>query len=126
MNKVILLGRMVADPEVKAAGETNVCNFVFAVDRPKTAKATEQTADFPDCTAWGKTAEFLGKYAPKGTKLLLEGVLQTTLFTDKEDKKRKATTIRVINAEFAGPKVAAEETAGVANDANGDDDDCPF
>ena len=89
MNKVILLGRTVSDPEVKTVGETNVCNFVFAVDRPKTAKATEQTADFPDCTAWGKTAEFIGKYAPKGTKLLLEGVLQTTLFTDKEDKKRK-------------------------------------
>ena len=44
MNKVILLGRTVSDPEVKTVGETNVCNFVFAVDRPKTAKATEQTA----------------------------------------------------------------------------------
>lgn len=121
MNKVILLGRTVSDPEVKTVGETNVCNFIFAVDRPKTAKATEQTADFPDCTAWGKTAEFLGKYAPKGTKLLLEGVLQTTLFTDKEDKKRKATTIRVINAEFAGPKVENTKSEEAS-----DDDDCPF
>lgn len=127
MNKVILLGRTTATPEVKVAGETSVCNFSLAVDRPKTAKATEQTVDFLDCVAWGKTAEFLSKYAPKGTKLLVEGALQARTFTDKEEKRRKVVEIRVDRVEFAGPKVTAdEETTGTVSGENGDDDDCPF
>lgn len=122
MNKVILTGRTTANPEIKIAGSVNVCGFTLAVDRP-TKAGSEPVTDFIDCIAWDKTADFLVKYAPKGTKLLIEGSIQVESYVDKDGKRRRATKVRVDKVEFAGPKVNA---GGNKENTEDDDDKMPF
>ena len=106
MNKVILMGRLTRDPEVRYGGSNNsaVARFSLAVDRRFKRDGDEQTADFINCVAFGKTAEFLEKYARKGTKFVVEGRIQTGSYTNKDGQKVYTTDVVCENVEFAESK----------------------
>ena len=120
MNKVILLGRIVRDPDIRyTQGENVMCiaKFTLAVDR-KFKRDGEPTADFINCVAFGKTAEVIEKYCTKGTKLVVEGRIQTGSYTNKDGQKVYTTDIAVENIEFAESKASAEQNAKSQNNAN--------
>ena len=106
MNKVILMGRLTRDPEVRYGGANNnaVARFSLAVDRRFKREGDEQTADFINCVAFGKTGEFIEKYAHKGTKFVVEGRIQTGSYTNKDGNKVYTTDVVVENVEFAESK----------------------
>lgn len=99
MNKVILIGRLTKEPEMRT-GNTTVTRFTVAVDR---RTKDGQTADFPSCVAFGKTAEFISKYFHKGMKIAIEGRIQTGSY-EKDGKKVYTTDVVVENAEFVESK----------------------
>jgi len=129
LNKAILMGRMVADPELRRTNSgTAVCSFTLAVNRY--AKAGEQPqADFIDLVAWEKTAEFVCKYFHKGQQMVVCGKLQTRSYEDRNGQKRKAVEVVADEVYFADSKrekpQAADHFAGDFTDA-GSDDDLPF
>lgn len=133
MNKVILIGRLVRDPEVRwTQGSESMCvaKFTLAVDR-KTKKEGEQSADFISCTAFKKTAEFIDKYIKKGTKIALEGRWQTSSYTNKEGAKVYTNDCIVEMVEFAESKqteTAPKETKqdDFMNVPDNIDDEIPF
>lgn len=104
MNEVILVGRLTKDPELKSTlSGVSVCSFTVACDR-RYQKEGERQADFISCVAWRNTAEFISKYFPKGTRIALEGSLQTRSWEDDAGNKRYATEVVVDHAEFAQSK----------------------
>lgn len=106
MNKVVLMGRLTKDPEVRySQGEnsTAVARYSLAVDR-RFKKEGEATADFINCVAFGKAAEFVEKYLRKGTKITIAGRIQTGSYTDKDGKKVYTTDVVVEEQEFAESK----------------------
>ena len=112
MNKVIMMGRLTRDPEIRygqGANGTVVGAFSIAVDR-RFKREGEPDADFFDCTTFGKQAEFVEKYLKKGTKIVLEGRLQNDNYTNKEGQKVYRTRIIVDSLEFAESKSAAESS----------------
>lgn len=106
MNRVIFIGRLTKDPEVRWT-ETGTCyaKFGIAVDR-RYKKDNDPTADFFSCTAWGKTAEFVEKYIRKGMKIALEGRVENNNYTDRNGVKVYSTAIIVESLEFAESKNA--------------------
>jgi single-strand DNA-binding protein len=123
MNKIILTGRLTKDIELKDAGNSKVANFSLAVDRAIKQEGKPEV-DFIDCAAFGKTAEFMGKYMAKGSKIALEGRLQNDTYTDKEGKKRTHAVVIANAVEFAGPKPNTD--ADVAADVEDETDEIPF
>lgn len=122
MNKVILMGRLTRDAEVRySQGEnsTAMARFSLAVDRRYKKDSDEQTADFPSCVAFGKTAEFLEKFGRKGTKFILEGRIQTGSYTNKEGQKVYTTDIVVEHIEFAESKASGQNPGNDESTANG-------
>ena len=116
MNKVILVGRLTRDPDVRySQGEQSIAiaRFSLAVDRRFKRDGDNQSADFISCVAFGKTAEFIEKYVHKGTKLVLEGRIQTGSYTNKDGVKVYTTDVVAENVEFAESKATA------ANYSNG-------
>ena len=114
MNKVILMGRLTRDPDVRySQGEqaSAVARFTLAVDR-RFKRDGEQTADFISCVAFGKTGEFLERYCHQGTKLVIEGRIQTGSYTNKEGNKVYTTDVVAENVEFAESKAAATSNEG--------------
>ena len=107
MNKVILMGRLTRDPEVRMSGDTAVARFSLAIDR-RFKKDGEQTADFINCVAFGKTGEFIEKYGRKGTKFVVEGRIQTGSYTNKDGQKVYTTDVVVEQVEFAESKSSAD------------------
>ena len=110
MNKVILMGRLTRDPEVRYTQGDNasaVARFSLAVDR-KFKKDGEQTAAFISCVAFGKTGEFIEKYGRKGTKFVVEGRIQTGSYTNKDGQKVYTTDVVVEQVEFAESKSSAD------------------
>lgn len=110
MNKVILMGRLTRDPEVRYTQGYNasaVARFSLAVDR-RFKKDGEQTADFINCVAFGKTGEFIEKYGRKGTKFVVEGRIQTGSYTNKDGQKVYTTDVVVEQVEFAESKDSAD------------------
>ena len=105
MNKVILMGRCVKDPTQTQSGETTITKFTLAVDR----KGKEKEADFINCVAFGKTAEFISKYFVKGSKMLLEGRWQTGSYTNKDGQKVYTNDCVVESVEFCESKKAEEK-----------------
>lgn len=106
MNKAVLIGRLVRDPDVKytqGAQPMAVARYTLAVDRAY-ARDREQTADFINCVAFGKNGEFAQKYLHKGTKIAIEGRIQTGSYTDKEGRKVYTTDIVVEHHEFVESK----------------------
>ena len=109
MNKTILMGRLTRDPDIRyttGAEPMAIGRFTLAVDR-RFAKDGEQSADFISCVAFGKRAEFLKKYCRKGTKLVVEGRIQTGSY-EKDGQKVYTTDVVVENLEFAESKASAQ------------------
>ena len=104
MNKVILMGRLTRDPEVRySQGEqaTAIARYTVAVDRRFRRDGDSQTADFIGCVAFGRQAEFAEKYLRKGTKIALTGRIQTGSYTNRDGQKVYTTDVVVEEQEFA-------------------------
>nr|DAR23375.1 MAG TPA: Single strand binding protein [Caudoviricetes sp.] len=111
LNVVALMGRLVADPELKTTQSGNsVCTFRVAVDRSYVSQGEERQADFITVTAWRKTAEFVSKYFQKGSMISVHGRLETRQYQDKNGNNRTATEVLAAEVGFFGPK-AAEKPA---------------
>ncbi|MBO4638092.1 MAG: single-stranded DNA-binding protein [Clostridiales bacterium] len=102
MNKVMLVGRLTKDPEVKnTSSQTAFCNFTIAVDRRFKDQNGQRQADFINCVAWRQTASFIGSYFHKGSRIGLVGSLQTRTYDDPASgQKRYVTEVVVDEAEF--------------------------
>ena len=110
INKVILGGRMTADPELKTTPNGNpVCSFSIAVNRR--ASNGQQQADFINCVAWKGTAEFIDKYFRKGSSICVTGSIQTRSWKDQNGQNRYATEVLVDEAMFVDSKNEAGATA---------------
>ena len=110
MNKVILMGRLTRDPEVRysqTAEPMAIARYTLAVDR-KFKKEGEQTADFISCIAFGRNGEFAEKYLKKGTKIVATGRIQTGSYTNKDGQKVYTTDVVIEEQEFAESKGSAE------------------
>ena len=104
MNKVILVGRLTKDPELRATQSgTAVISFSVACDR-RFAKEGERSADFINCVGWGKTAEFISRYFAKGMRIALSGRIETRSWEDDKGNKRYATEVVAEEVEFAQSK----------------------
>ena len=143
MNKVILMGRLTRDAEIRySQGEsaTAIARFSLAVDRRFSRNnGDEQSADFINCVAFGKTAEFLERFGRKGTKFLVEGRIQTGSYTNKDGQKVYTTDVVVEQVEFAESKGSGESSFtpadrpapsgavdGFMNIPDGIDEELPF
>lgn len=106
MNKVILMGRLTRDPEVRYTQGSNltVANFSIAVNRRFRKEGDTETADFFNIVAWNKTGEFVGKYFKKGQQVLVSGRLQNRNWTDQQGVKHYATDVIADEVEFADSK----------------------
>lgn len=112
MNKVILMGRLTRDPEVRyTQGDKPmaIARYTLAVDR-RYKKENEQSADFIPCVAFGKSAEFVEKYCKKGTKLAVSGRIQTSSYTNREGQKVYTTDVMIEEQEFAESKNSGQST----------------
>lgn len=104
MNKVILIGRLCADPEFRqTTSGIPVCRFRIAVNRPK-QKDQERQADFIGCTAWRSTAEFISRYFTKGQKIIVEGYLRNNDYTDNNGVKHYSMDVLIQNVDFGESK----------------------
>lgn len=142
LNRVCLLGRLVADPELRSTpSDIHVTSFTVAVNRSYVKSGAERETDFIDIVAWRGTAEFVCKYFRKGQLIALDGSIQTRTYTDKDGNKRKAVEIVADNVYFAEPKrdsysqtndsfqaPAPSFSSGSSSDFEeiGGDDDLPF
>ena len=105
LNVAILMGRLVADPEIRhTPNDIAVTSFTIAVDRSYVKSGAERQADFIDIVAWRATAEFVCKYFRKGQMIAVQGSIQTRSYTDKDGNKRKAFEIVADNVHFADSK----------------------
>ena len=147
MNKVILIGRLVRDPDVRYSSGDNqmaIARYTLAVDRRgrrTDGAADQQTADFIGCVAFGRSGEFAEKYFRKGTKVVVEGRIQTGSYTNKDGQKVYTTDVVVENQEFAESKnsggsgdsfvpAGGQSQAGISdgfmNIPDGIDEELPF
>lgn len=114
MNKVILMGRLTRDPEIRYAQNENgtaVARYTLAVDR-RFKRDGEQDADFIGCVVFGKGAEFAEKYFAKGIKIVVTGRIQTGSYTNKDGQKVYTTDVVVEEQEFAESKAASQGNGG--------------
>jgi len=122
MNKVILMGRLTADPEFRQTQNgVPSCKFRVAINRNfKNQQTGQYDADFISCTAWRQTAEFVNKYFHKGSMICVEGSLRSGSYQDKNhpDVTHYTTDVQVDNVEFTGSK-SETGTAGGYNNNNG-------
>ena len=119
MNKVILIGRLCADPEVRYSqneNQTAVARYRLAVDR-RFKREGDQTADFIPCVAFGKAAQFAEYYLHRGTKIIITGRIQTGSYTNKDGQKIYTTDVVVEEQEFAESKGASSGNGGTAPQA---------
>ncbi|NSJ26698.1 single-stranded DNA-binding protein [Blautia glucerasea] len=146
MNKVILMGRLTRDPEVRYSqgdNATAVARFTLAVDR-RIKRDNEASADFINCVSFGRSAEFAEKYFRKGTKIVICGRIQTGSYTNKDGQKVYTTDIVIEEQDFAESKATSQQnnSGSVQDNSNStqlqkpqpdpdefmsvDDDDLPF
>lgn len=134
MNKVILMGRLTRDPEVRySSGETAtaVARFTLAVDRRFARRDGEQTADFIGCVAFGKNAEVIEKYFRQGMRVIICGHIQTGSYTNRDGQKVYTTDVVVEEQEFAESKKDPGKNDAVSGDGfmnvpDGIDEGLPF
>ncbi len=113
MNKVILLGRLTAKPELRyTSSNTALLRFTVAVNRNFTSADGKREADFINVVAWRKQAETIAKYFDKGNLIAIEGRLQTGSYDDKDGNKRYTTDVALDNFEFVESKSSREKSAG--------------
>lgn len=145
MNKVILVGRLAKDPELRTTTNgTSVCSFPLAVDR-RFKREGQPTADFFNITAWGKQGEVISQYFEKGRQIAVSGRLQTRTYTANDGTKRYVTDIVLEEFDFIGNRNDNDSDAPKANKTSkkktkkssqeemdedfyllADDDDVPF
>lgn len=127
MNKVILMGRLTKDPEIRytATNNTAKCNFTIAVDRRFSKPGEERQADFFNIVSWDKQAEFCSKYYTKGLKVVVVGRLQNRSWDDNEGKKHYITEVVAEECHFAesrksegAPSFRPSGSAGPAGSAS--------
>ena len=115
MNKVILMGRLTRDPEVRYSqgGENSlaIARYTLAVDRRFKRNGDDQTADFIGCVAFGRNAEFAEKYFRQGLKVVVTGRIQTGSYTNREGQKVYTTEVVVEDQEFAESKASSDSYA---------------
>jgi single-strand DNA-binding protein len=116
MNKVILMGRLTRDPEVRYSNGADgnqmaIARYTLAVDRRGKTQEGQQNADFIRCVCFGKTGEFTEKYFHQGTKIVVEGRIQTGSYTDKNGNQVYTTEVVVENQEFAESKSSSNANA---------------
>ena len=121
MNKVILMGRLTRDPDVRYSqnsdGAMAIARYTLAVDRRRTRSnesSNEQTADFISCVAFARSAEFAEKYLHQGTKIAITGRIQTGSYTNKDGQRVYTTDVVVEEQEFAESKAAASAAGATA------------
>ena len=122
MNKVILMGRLTREPDVRYSqnsdGSMAVARYTLAVDRRRArtnSDGAEQTADFISCVAFGRQGEFAEKYLHQGTKIVVTGRIQTGSYTNKDGQRVYTTDVVVEEQEFAESKSAAASNGGDSN-----------
>ena len=137
MNKVVLMGRLTRDPDVRySQGETPlaIARYTLAVDR-RFKRNGEQDADFINCVAFGRTAEFAEKYLKQGTKMVVSGRIQTGSYTNRDGVKVYTTEVVIEEQDFAESKAAAQPSApqpsaaasdGFMNIPDGLEEELPF
>lgn len=139
MNKVILMGRLTRDPEVRYTQDNEpmaIARYTLAVDRRGRKDGGEATADFIQCVAFRNNAEFAEKYLRQGTKIAITGRIQTGSYNDREGRKVYTTEVVVEEAEFAEsknknsnqqePPTGPASGDGFMNIPEGADDQLPF
>ena len=112
MNKIILVGRLTRDPEIRYAqqSDTAIARYTLAVDR-LVKREGEPQADFLRCVAFGRTAEFAERYLQKGTKIAVTGRLQTGSYTNRDGQRVYTTDVVIESQEFCESKAASANTA---------------
>ena len=111
LNSVCLMGRLVADPELRQTPSgVSVCSFRIAVDRTYTPKGQEKQTDFINIVTWRSTAEFVSRYFRKGQLVAVQGSIQTSQYTDRDGNKRTAFDVVADNVFFAEKKAESGET----------------
>lgn len=111
LNVVAIIGRMVKDPELKTTNSgKSVCSFRIANDSGYKDASGQRQTNWLDVTAWGKTAEFVCKYFPKGALIAIDGRLQTRQYQDKNGQNRTAVEIVTQNASFCSSKESTSPT----------------
>lgn len=119
MNKVMLIGRLTKDPDLRyTQSGTAVANFTLAVNRRYNPNG-EQEADFINCVAWQKAAEFVADYFHKGKQMALEGRLQVRSYDGDDGKRRWVTEVVVEQMEFVGSKNDSKGNSGNGNSGGG-------
>ena len=124
MNKAILMGRLTRDPDVRYSQGENpmaIARYTLAVDR-RFKRDGEQSADFINCLAFGRSAEFAEKYFKQGTKIAITGRIQTGSYTNRDGQKIYTTDVVIEEQEFAESKKAAgeqEQNAGYTDAGDG-------
>lgn len=131
MNKVILMGRLTRDPEIRYSNNIAIGRYALAVDRRHQQEGSPQTADFVNVVTFGKAAEFAEKYLHKGTKVLVTGRLQTGSYTNKDGQKIYTTDVVAEDQEFCEKKTESTQQStgpmdGFMNAPDGIEDDLPF
>ena len=114
MNKVILMGRLTRDPEVRySQGENSlaIARYTLAVDR-RFKRDQEATADFINCVAFGRAAEFAERYFRQGIRIVITGRIQTGSYTNRDGVKVYTTDVVVEEQEFAESKAASDQNSG--------------
>ena len=115
MNKVILMGRLTRDPDIRYTQGDNsmaVARYTLAVDRRRTNADGQREADFISCIAFGKQGEFAERYLHQGTKIAAAGRIQTGSYTNKDGQKVYTTDVVIEEQEFAESKSASENRSG--------------
>lgn len=124
MNKVILMGRLTRDPEVRYTQRNSsqdsmaIARYTLAVDR-RIRKEGEGNADFISCISFGKAAEFTEKYFRQGMKVIIAGRIQTGSYTNRDGQKVYTTDVVVEEQEFAESKAAGNSQSGTGNNQSG-------
>lgn len=131
LNKIVLMGRLTADPELKyTQSNLPVTSFSLAVDRNYSPQGNEAQTDFFRCVAWRHTAEFITKYFRKGKLMALEGEMQSREWEDSNGKKQTRWEVVISNVFFCGDKSeSSNDTAEIPSwetVGNAEDDDLPF
>ena len=141
VNCAVIMGRLVADPELRTTGNgISVTSFAVAVDRRFARSGEDRQTDFIDVIAWRQTADFVCKYFRKGSMIAIQGYIQTRTYEDKNGNKRKAVELVADNVSFCGSKAEtgaagsmpaqaapAYQTASAADfEEIPDDEDLPF
>lgn len=119
LNKIVLMGRLTRDPELKRTQSgTAVTSFALAVDRDFKSQNGEKETDFIDIVAWRNTAEFVSKYFSKGRMAVVEGRLQARGWEDKDGNKRRTAEVIAESIYFGDSKKDGDSTGGNYTDGN--------